>query len=87
MWDSTFAVAFNVFLSRGKAHSPLSRFPSRELSRIIILPTSFFLSLTRPAPLSAHKQKIHQNVWLDPTRVAIIFLTRICILKNVKELR
>ena len=33
-WDSTFAVAFIVFSSRGKAHSPLSRFPGGELSSV-----------------------------------------------------
>ena len=31
-WDSTFAVAVIAFLSRDKAHSPLSWFPGGELS-------------------------------------------------------
>ena len=31
-WDSTFALAFIVFSSQGKAHSPLLRFPSGKLS-------------------------------------------------------
>ena len=54
-----------------------------RLLHIIILPTSFFLPLIRPTPLSVHKQITYQNVRLDQTRVASIQFPRILIFPDV----
>ena len=57
------------------------------LARLLLIfhPPSFFLSLTRPATLVAHKQKIYQNVRLVLTRYAIIQFSRILIFRDVSR--
>ena len=59
------------------------------LARLLIIfhPPSFFLSLTHPAPLVAHKQKIYQNVRLILTRYAIIQFSRILIFRDESPIR